>query len=85
MILVDTSVWIDYFRGASTSEADKLDSLLGVEQVVIGDLILAIAISTRSFNTSDCAPRIEWVRPSSVRTYDRLIRDLEPETSGAAL
>lgn len=37
---MDTSVWIDYFRGVVTREADKLDNLLGVGQLVIGDLIL---------------------------------------------
>jgi predicted nucleic acid-binding protein len=54
VILVDTSVWIDYFRGVVTPEADKLDSLLGVEQLVIGDLILTEVlqgfISDREFN-----------------------------------
>ena len=40
MILVDTSVWIDYFRGVVTPQSDKLDTLLGVEQVLTGDLIL---------------------------------------------
>lgn len=41
MILVDSSVWIDYFRGASTAQAEKLDKLLDVEPLAIGDLILA--------------------------------------------
>ncbi len=41
MIFVDTSVWVDYFNGTPTSEADKLDSLLGIEPVATGDLILA--------------------------------------------
>lgn len=40
MILVDSSVWIDYFRGTVTPEAEKLDSLLGSEPIAIGDLIL---------------------------------------------
>lgn len=40
MILVDSSVWIDYFRGAATPEAEKLDSLLGNEPIATGDLIL---------------------------------------------
>ena len=40
MIVVDSSVWIDYFRGTSTRESDKLNSLLGTEPVAIGDLIL---------------------------------------------
>lgn len=41
MILVDSSVWIDYFRGVATPQSDRLDSLLGVEPLAIGDLILA--------------------------------------------
>ena len=40
MILVDSSVWIDYFRGRATAQADKLDQLLGSEPLAIGDLIL---------------------------------------------
>ena len=41
MILVDSSVWVDYFRGSITPQTDRLDSLLGNEPVAIGDLILA--------------------------------------------
>lgn len=41
MILVDSSVWIDYFRGAVTAQTDQLDRLLGREPLAIGDLILA--------------------------------------------
>ena len=40
MILVDSSVWIDYFKGAITAQTEKLDKLLGHEPLVIGDLIL---------------------------------------------
>lgn len=40
MILVDSSVWIDYFRGTVTPQTEKLDSLLGIEPVAAGDLIL---------------------------------------------
>jgi predicted nucleic acid-binding protein len=41
MILVDSSVWIDYFNGISTPQTEKLDSLLGHDVLAIGDLILA--------------------------------------------
>ena len=41
MILVDSSVWIDYFNGAVTPQSEKLDHLLGQEPLAIGDLILA--------------------------------------------
>ncbi len=40
MILVDSSVWIDYFRGKPTPQAAALDDLLGREPLAIGDLIL---------------------------------------------
>jgi predicted nucleic acid-binding protein len=40
MILVDSSAWIDYFRGTATPQTDKLDELLGTEPLAIGDLIL---------------------------------------------
>lgn len=40
MILVDSSVWIDYLRGTVTPQTDTLDSLLGVTPLAIGDLIL---------------------------------------------
>ena len=39
MILVDSSVWIDYFNGRSTLQTDLLDDLLGGEEVPTGDLI----------------------------------------------
>ncbi len=41
MILVDSSVWIDFFNGTACAETDKLNEILGLEEVVIGDLILA--------------------------------------------
>jgi predicted nucleic acid-binding protein len=40
LILVDSSVWIDYFRGTITPQTDRLDQLLGREPLAIGDLIL---------------------------------------------
>lgn len=54
MIVVDSSVWIDYFRGVQTPGADKLDSLLGREPLAIGDLMLTEVLQgfddERSFN-----------------------------------
>jgi predicted nucleic acid-binding protein len=40
MILVDTSVWVDFFNGRKTAETDALDHFLGQEPILIGDLIL---------------------------------------------
>ena len=41
MILVDSSVWIDFFRNVPTPQAQWLDKSLGSEGLVVGDLILA--------------------------------------------
>ncbi len=40
MIVVDSSVWIDYFNGRPTAEVDAL-SRLPTPQLIIGDLIMA--------------------------------------------
>ena len=40
MIVVDSSVWIDFFNGVNTPEVERLDGLLGVTPLAIGDLIL---------------------------------------------
>jgi predicted nucleic acid-binding protein len=54
VILVDSSVWIDYFRGAATPQANRLDGLLGSEPLAIGDLILTEVLqgfaTEREFN-----------------------------------
>ena len=54
MILVDSSVWIDYFRGTITVQTERLDALLGSEPLAVGDLILTEVLqgfnSERDFN-----------------------------------
>ena len=40
MILIDSSVWVDYFSGIPTPQTDWLDSSLGNTPIIIGDLIL---------------------------------------------
>ncbi len=40
MILVDSSVWVDYFNGIATPASDRLDELLDREPLAVGDLIL---------------------------------------------
>lgn len=41
MILVDSSVWIDFLRNRPTPETIKLDELIGRERIAMGDLMLA--------------------------------------------
>ena len=40
MILVDSSVWIDYFNGQLNWQTDKLDQILGNELIITGDIIM---------------------------------------------
>ncbi len=40
MILVDSSVWIDYFNGQTTWQTNMLDNLLSNVPIIMGDLVL---------------------------------------------
>ncbi|MDP2983326.1 MAG: PIN domain nuclease [Candidatus Latescibacter sp.] len=40
MIIVDSSVWIEYFNGKKTTKTDWLDSALGTMPIIMGDLIM---------------------------------------------
>ena len=40
MILVDTSVWIDYFNGIINRKTNNLDTILGNDIVITCDIIL---------------------------------------------
>jgi len=40
VIFVDSTVWIDYFRGRDVPQTEKLDKLFGRGQLIVGDLVL---------------------------------------------
>jgi predicted nucleic acid-binding protein len=40
MVVVDTSVWIDYFKGIAAPHTEMLDYELGHDRVIIGDIIM---------------------------------------------
>lgn len=78
MILVDSSVWVDYFNGQGTQETDFLDSLLGTEPVAIGDLILAEVL--QGFRSeADYEAAKEML--ASLATYDLLGASLAIKTA----
>jgi predicted nucleic acid-binding protein len=56
VILVDSSVWIDYFRGMQSPQTDRLHALLGSEPIATGDLVLTEVLqgfgSAQDFNQS---------------------------------
>jgi len=51
VILVDSSVWINYFNGISTWQTDLLDHYLSNTPVIIGDLILTEVLRGFRSNT----------------------------------
>ena len=50
MILVDSSVWIDYFRGKPTVQTDLLEGLLDSQELAIGDLIFTEVLQGCKFD-----------------------------------
>lgn len=56
MILVDSSVWIDYFNGKPTWQTDLLNNYLSTVPIIMGDLILTEVLrgfkSEKDFNTA---------------------------------
>ena len=41
MLIVDTSVWVDYFNGIENPQTDYLHTIVDRTPILIGDLILA--------------------------------------------
>jgi predicted nucleic acid-binding protein len=72
MLVVDTSVWVDYFNGVENSQTDFLHSVLDTTPILIGDLILAEVL--QGFRHD---PDFERVR----RTLGRFIQEsmIDPE------
>ena len=56
MILVDTSVWIDYFNGKACWQTDYLDGALSNDTILTGDIILCEILqgfhTNKEFNTA---------------------------------
>ena len=86
MIVVDSSVWIDFFNGVSTPEVDQLDALLGVTPLAIGDLILVevlqgfrnerdVATARQLFNSLALLPLLGGSNPwKAAENYRQLRR-----------
>jgi hypothetical protein len=69
VIVVDSSVWIDYFNGVDSAASKRLDALLGVEPLAVGDLILTEVL--QGFR-SDTRYRIAKELMSSLTVFDML-------------
>ena len=40
MIVVDSSVWIDFLNGRNAPHVERLRAALGTDEVIVGDLML---------------------------------------------
>ena len=72
MIVVDSSVWIDFLNGNATPEVGRLSSLLGVEPLLVGDVILLEVLQGVRSETD--AQRVE----AALRRFD-IVPMLGPE------
>lgn len=72
MILVDTSVWIDFVRDDPSWQVEYLDERLGFAEVLIGDLILVEllqgCLTPREFNLARTLTRD--LRPVNIAGHD---------------
>lgn len=87
MIVVDSSVWIDFFNGVSTPEVDRLDALLEETPLAIGDLILVevlqgfrnerdVATARQLFRSLALLPLLEESNPwKAAENYRQLRRE----------
>lgn len=78
MILVDTSVWIDYFHGLRSPVTDELDRLLGADDVLMGDIILTELL--QGF-TDDRAFRLAQTRLDALTMIEIGGRDIAVEAA----
>ena len=62
VIVVDSSVWIEFFRGDETAEVSRLKDLLGKTTIAIGDLIL-VEVLQGFTNVKDAATARQLFRP----------------------
>jgi len=85
MLIVDSTVWVDYFNGIGNPQTDYLDQIVDKTPILIGDLILAEVLqgfredtdSERARRTFGEYMQVEMVNPElalqSARNY-RLLR-----------
>ena len=78
MVIVDTTVWIDYFRGRRTAQTQWLDHALGVTRMGLCDLILCEILQGTS---SDADATDVLAEMSSFDLFDTGGMDLAVESA----
>jgi predicted nucleic acid-binding protein len=57
VIVVDTSVWIDFLNGRNAPHVRRLRAILGVEEIIVGDLMLCEVL--QGLDSERAARRVE--------------------------
>ncbi len=78
MILVDSSVWIDYFTGISNAQTNTLDHILGVQSVAAGDLILTEVLQGFKYDKDYESAKMLF---ENVTIFEMLNRELAIESA----
>ena len=78
MIVVDSSVWIDFLNGRRTAEVERLSALLGTEPLLVGDVILLEVLQGVRSETD--ARRVE----AALRRFDVVMLDPDLAVLAAA-
>jgi hypothetical protein len=66
VILVDSSVWIDHFRGADTDQVQRLRAEFDGDELLVGDLVICEVL--QGFRSAADALRVENV----LRGFERV-------------
>lgn len=77
MILVDSSVWIDHFRGTITNQVQRLRDHFDGDELLVGDLVICEVL--QGFRLADAARRVERV----LRSFD-LVSLADPDLAVTA-
>ena len=57
MIVVDSSVWIDFLNGRNAPHVRSLQTILGRDEIIVGDLMLCEVL--QGLQTEDAASEVE--------------------------
>lgn len=79
MILVDSSVWIDFLRDVHTWQTSRLETLLLGDEVLLGDLVLLEIL--QGYSSERQASRVE-TRLAQLATIEIGGRSLALEAAG---
>ena len=70
MLLVDSSVWIDYFNGVVTPQTDYLHAAMAQREILVGDIILGEVLQGFRHDADFVAARRVLGRFRQVRLLD---------------